>query len=119
MEKRRERFVKCRSALESLGKKFNEVRPDAVVILGNDQREFFNPGLTPSITIYRGSTISNVQHLNEDAPGLNIAEPANSPAEGATYPGAAQTPNVLTNESQFFQQVGRPNEAGAWSSAIE
>ncbi len=29
-----------------------------------------------------------MQHLNEDQPGLNIAEPANSPAEGATYPGA-------------------------------
>jgi hypothetical protein len=38
--------------------------------------------------VYRGGTIRNVQHLNEDAPGLNIAEPANSPAEGATYPGA-------------------------------
>jgi hypothetical protein len=88
VEKRRERFFQCRRALEALGVKFNEVSPDAVVILGNDQREFFNAGLTPSITVYRGSQISNVQHLNEDAPGLNIAEPANSPAEGATYPGA-------------------------------
>ena len=88
VEKRRERFVQCRSALEALGHKFNEVAPDAVVIIGNDQREFFNAGLTPAITVYRGKTISNVQHLNEDAPGLNIAEPANSPEEGATYPGA-------------------------------
>ena len=88
VEKRRERFLLCRSALEALGKKFNDVSPDAVVIIGNDQREFFNPGLTPAITVYRGGRVSNVQHLNEDAPGLNIAEPANSPAEGATYPGA-------------------------------
>jgi hypothetical protein len=88
VETRRERFMQCRSALETLGKKFDEVAPDAVVILGNDQREFFNPGLTPAITVYRGSQISNVQHLTEDQPGLNIAEPANSPAEGATYPGA-------------------------------
>ena len=85
---RRERFMRCRSALEKLGTKFNEVGPDAVVIVGNDQREFFNPGLTPAITVYRGSQISNVQHLHEDAPGLNVAEPGNSPAEGATYPGA-------------------------------
>jgi hypothetical protein len=88
VETRRERFAKCRRALEALGKKFNEVSPDAVVILGNDQREFFNPGLTPAITVYRGSKVRNVQHLNEDAPGLNIAEPGNSPAEGAAYPGA-------------------------------
>ena len=88
VDKRRERFVQCRHALEALGRKFNEVAPDAVVILGNDQREFFNAGLTPAITVYRGGQISNVQHLNEDQPGLNIAEPANSPEEGALYPGA-------------------------------
>jgi OH-DDVA oxygenase len=85
---RRERFAKCRRAMETLGKKFNDVSPDAVVIVGNDQREFFNPGLTPAITVYRGSQIKNVQHLHEDQPGLNIAEPGNSPTEGATYPGA-------------------------------
>ena len=88
VEVRRDRFMKCRHALEALGRKFNEVAPDAVVIIGNDQREFFNPGLTPAITVYRGSEVSNVQHLHEDAPGLNVAEPGNSPAEGATYPGA-------------------------------
>ena len=90
VDKRRERFMQCRRALEALGRKFNEVAPDAVVILGNDQREFFNAGLTPAITVYRGGQISNVQHLNEDQPGLNIAEPANSPEEGALYPGATE-----------------------------
>lgn len=82
---RRERSARCKQAVQKLGEKFREVAPDAVVILGNDQREFFNAGLTPSITVYRGETISNVQHLMEDAPGLNIAEPGNSPSEGATY----------------------------------
>lgn len=86
--KRRERFMKCRRALEALGTKFSDVNPDAVVIIGNDQREFFNAGLTPSITVYRGAQIHNVQHLHEDQPGLNIAEPSNSPEQGATYPGA-------------------------------
>ncbi|MEP7304308.1 MAG: protocatechuate 3,4-dioxygenase [Acidobacteriota bacterium] len=88
VETRRDRFAQCRRAIEALGNRFNEVSPDAVVIVGNDQREFFNPGLTPAITVYRGARISNVQHLHEDAPGLNIAEPGNSPTEGASYPGA-------------------------------
>jgi hypothetical protein len=88
VETRRERHAQCRRAMEVLGRKFKEVAPEAVIIVGNDQREFFNAGLTPSITVYRGKQISNVQHLNEDAPGLNIAEPGNSPAEGAQYPGA-------------------------------
>src|SRR5579864_2677270 len=90
VEVRRDRFQQCRRAMEVLGKKFKEAAPEAVVILGNDQREFFDEGLTPSITVYRGAQIKNVQHLHEDAPGLNIAEPGNSPEEGATYPGASE-----------------------------
>jgi len=85
---RQRRFEQCRSALDQLGRKVDAVKPDAVVIIGNDQREFFNPGLTPAITIYRGAEIHNVQHMVEGQPGLNIAEPANSPEEGAVYPGA-------------------------------
>jgi aromatic ring-opening dioxygenase catalytic subunit (LigB family) len=87
-EVRNQRFQQCRAALEALGRKFESVKPDAVVIVGNDQREFFNPGLTPAITVYRGAEIHNVQHMVDDNPGLNIAEPANSPEEGAVYPGA-------------------------------
>jgi hypothetical protein len=88
VETRRERFLQCRKAMEALGRKFKEAAPEAVVIVGNDQREFFDEGLTPAITVYRGKQIKNVQHLHEDAPGLNIAEPGNSPEEGAMYPGA-------------------------------
>src|SRR5262245_1821799 len=90
VEVRRERFLRCRAAMEQLGRKFKEVSPEAVIILGNDQREFFDEGLTPSITVYRGAKIHNVQHLHEEQPGLNIAEPGNSPAEGAYYPGATE-----------------------------
>jgi hypothetical protein len=88
VETRRERHQRCRVAMDALGRKFKQVSPDAVIIVGNDQREFFDEGLTPSITVYRGAQIRNVQHLHEDQPGLNIAEPGNSPAEGASYQGA-------------------------------
>jgi hypothetical protein len=85
---RQERFARCRVAMQQLGQKFQQVAPEAVVMVGNDQREFFTEELTPSITIYRGKEIHNVQHMHEDQPGLNIAEPGNAPEEGATYPGA-------------------------------
>jgi aromatic ring-opening dioxygenase catalytic subunit (LigB family) len=111
VETRRERFAKCRRALQALGRKFDEVSPDAVVIVGNDQREFFNPGLTPAITVYRGSQISNVQHLHEDQPGLNIAEPGNSPAEGATYPGSTALADHI------LQSIGDENFDLAQSDA--
>jgi len=89
VDSRRERFTQCHRAMEGLTQKFKEAAPEAVVILGNDQREFFDEGLTPSITVYRGAEIKNLQHLPKDnPPGINIAEPGNSPLEGATYPGS-------------------------------
>jgi aromatic ring-opening dioxygenase catalytic subunit (LigB family) len=88
VEVRRERHAQCRRAMEVLGRKFQEVRPDAVVIVGNDQREFFGEDLTPSITVYRGKEIVNLQDPHEPAPGLAIAEGGNAPKEGATYPGS-------------------------------
>src|ERR1700686_1304015 len=67
---RQARFTQCRAAMEKLAQKFKEVAPEAVVIVGNDQREFFDEGLTPSITVYRGAKIHNVRHMHEEAPGL-------------------------------------------------
>jgi OH-DDVA oxygenase len=90
IEVRRERHARCRAAIEALAQKFRQVAPEAVVIVGNDQREFFTEELTPSITVYRGSEIRNVRHEHEESTGLNIAEPGNAPAESATYPGAPE-----------------------------
>src|SRR5580658_8120459 len=89
VETRRERHAQCRRAMTALGEKFKETAPEAVVIVGNDQREFFNEDLTPAITVYRGKEIRNVQFLHEGSPGLNIAEVGNAPTEGAVYPGAS------------------------------
>jgi OH-DDVA oxygenase len=87
---RRERHAQCRAAMERLTQKFQQVAPEAVVIVGNDQREFFTEELTPSITVYRGKDIRNVQHHHEESSGLNIAEVGNAPEESATYPGAPE-----------------------------
>jgi hypothetical protein len=92
---RRERFNRSRQAMEVLTRKFQEVAPEAVVILGNDQREFFDADLTPSITVYNGKEIENVQHLHESSPGLNIAEVGNAPEDGARYPGAPDLANHI------------------------
>jgi hypothetical protein len=89
LESRQERFAQCHRAMEALTQKFKQAAPEAVVIVGNDQREFFDEGLTPAITVYRGAQIKNLQHLPaNNPPGINIAEPGNSPLEGASYPGA-------------------------------
>src|SRR5262245_23823224 len=68
---RRERHTRCRAAIDALREKFRQVDPEAVVIVGNDQREFFTDELTPAITVYRGREIRNVQQVHEEATGLN------------------------------------------------
>ena len=89
IETRRERHARCRKAMEILGAKFHAAKVDAIVILGNDQREFFDDALTPSITVYRGAEIVNKRDPHEPAPGLKIAEVGNAPEDEVIYRGAS------------------------------
>ena len=97
---RQERYARCRKAIDQLRDIFHAAAPEALVIVGNDQREFFDDDLTPAITIYNGDVIENVQHLHESSPGLNIAEVGNAPEQGATYPGAPELANHLLQSLQ-------------------
>jgi hypothetical protein len=116
IETRRERHAKCRAAMEVLTKKFGDVAPDAVVIVGNDQREFFDSDLTPSITVYRGKEIVNLRDPHEPAPGLKIAEVGNAPEDGATYPGSPELASHIMDclaeeEFDLAQSDSRPKSA--------
>jgi len=116
VEIRRERHARCRRAMEALGRKFQEAAPEAVVIVGNDQREFFNADLTPSITVYRGKEIYNARDPHEPAPGLAVAEPGNAPADGITYPGASELADHILNsladeDFDLAQSDSRPRAA--------
>ena len=99
IESRRDRYAQCHRAMQVLTEKFKAAAPEAVVIVGNDQREFFDEGLTPSITVYRGAEIKNLQHLAKDnPPGINIAaSPATRRLKARRYPGA--TPHSPTTFS--------------------
>src|SRR3954470_10485429 len=75
LETKRDRFARCQRALDTVGKKFKDVAPDAFVIVGNDQREIFSDELTPAITVFRGLEIPNIpDDKPEVSPGLKIAE---------------------------------------------
>jgi hypothetical protein len=116
VETRRERHAKCRQAMAALARKFQEVAPEAIVIVGNDQREFFNADLTPSITVYRGKEIYNARDPHEPAPGLAVAEPGNAPADGISYPGASELADhilksLADEDFDLAQSETRPQSA--------
>lgn len=115
-----ERHSRCQRALDILRCAFKEAAPDAVVIVGNDQREIFSDELTPAITVYRGEQIENIPFTKaETSPGLAIAEHGNCPPEGATYPGAPELADHIiqtliennfdvTQSSSLPKSVARP-----------
>lgn len=49
--------ARTRTALDRLEAAFAEVRPDVVLIIGDDQDEFYSPGNTPALAIYYGEEI--------------------------------------------------------------
>jgi Catalytic LigB subunit of aromatic ring-opening dioxygenase len=92
IEERRKRYDACQRALDAMAAKFREVSPDAVVIIGNDQRELFTDDNTPAFLVYAGAQIANVPMSEEQKaklpPGIAIAEDGHCPPGGATYSGA-------------------------------
>lgn len=93
-EAQQAQYAACQRALDALAERFAVLRPDLVVVLGNDQREVFKEDLTPVITVFTGAQIENVP-LGEAQrqrlpPGVAEAEDGHCPPEGATYAGAPE-----------------------------
>jgi Catalytic LigB subunit of aromatic ring-opening dioxygenase len=88
---RQKRYDRCQRALDELARKFSEVKPDAVVIIGNDQRELFTDENTPAFLVFAGRQIENIPETEEAKakmpPGIAIAEIGHCPPGGAVYAG--------------------------------
>jgi len=90
-DKWRERHAACNDALIRLADAFEAAKPDAAVIVGNDQRELFSEFNTPAISVFYGETIENRPRTPEQIanlpPGVAVAERGHAPPEDAVYPG--------------------------------
>jgi hypothetical protein len=97
----KKRYDACQRALDALAAKFREVHPDAVVIIGNDQRELFSDDNTPAFLVYSGAKIANIPMTEEQKaklpPGIAIAEDGHCPPGGAAYAGAPDLAVHLVN----------------------
>ncbi len=85
-----ERHARCQTQIAALADKIAEVDPDVMVIIGDDQHEWFQEDLMPSFTVYYGDTVVNRAMDKEKektmSPGLLISRWANKPPEDQTYP---------------------------------
>jgi OH-DDVA oxygenase/3-O-methylgallate 3,4-dioxygenase len=89
----------CQAAIAKLAATWKEVKPDACVIFGNDQRELMLPALQPAYTVYHGATFWNGPLAHERAatlpPGIVEAEWANRPGERVEYQGLPELAELL------------------------
>lgn len=98
---RTKRYDACQRALDALAARFKEMRPDVVVIVGNDQRELFRDDNTPAFMVYTGGKIENIPLTEEQKSklpaGIAVAEEGHCPPGGAVYSGAPNLALHLVN----------------------
>ena len=59
-EKWRSYYASAQAGIEALSAKLADAKPDVIVIVGNDQREMFQPENTPMFAIYSGESFKSV-----------------------------------------------------------
>lgn len=77
-------------ALDRLGQKLDEVAPDIVVVVGDDQHEWFYDDVQPSFTVYCADQVINTaidqEKFKSKSPGIQLAMAASQPPEDQVYP---------------------------------
>jgi hypothetical protein len=85
-----ERHARCQQAIRELGDIYFAAKPDAAVVVGNDQMEIFNPDHVPAFAIFRGKFVEGIprtkEFLDSLPPGVARAELDRTPSVYTQYP---------------------------------
>jgi hypothetical protein len=92
----REKAERCNRNIDALSDALAAANVDAVVVIGDDQRELFLDELNPAFAIYNGPTLTDFPPDMERAdPSHIVAMWARHNAVRETYPGAPELANHL------------------------
>jgi 3-O-methylgallate 3,4-dioxygenase len=108
--KMRERWEASQRAVEALGRVVRESRPDAIVVVGDDQHEQFHDDLMPTFAVYHGDRLPMTRAPSAAAAAWKRAEEATWAPTRSEYPGAPDLARHLIEalcESEF--DVARSN----------
>lgn len=90
LQVRQERHARNQRALDLLSEKTAEVAPDIVVVVGDDQHEWFCDDVQPSFTVYCADQVINTkidqEKMKTKSPGIALAMSASQPPEDQIYP---------------------------------
>ena len=90
IEVRRERHARNQAQLDRLADRIAAVDPDVIVLVGDDQHEWFQPDLQPAFTVFHGAEVVNTAfdeaaHRGKE-PGLALVRKARHPPVDHRYP---------------------------------
>lgn len=102
-EIKKRRDTRNQSALDSLSEIVNEAKPDVIVLVGDDQHEWFNNQVQPAFSMYYNDAVVNTG-LDEEQkkhmqPGLAISMSANHPPIDHSYPIEKDLAKLIIDES--------------------
>ncbi len=87
---RTQRHEQCQKSIEQLKANLEQVDPDILIIIGNDQKEVFNENNTPAISMLYGDTVDHMaippERLAKLPPGIAVAARGSSARENTSYP---------------------------------
>ena len=94
IEVRRERHARNQMQLDFLADRLVATDPDLIVLVGDDQHEWFQPDVQPSFTVFYGEEVVNTA-LDEDKakraqPGLAYVMKSRHPPKEERYPVASE-----------------------------
>jgi hypothetical protein len=90
MKTRTSRHERNQRALDVLAEKVAAVDPDIIVVVGDDQHEWFFDDVQPAFSVYCGKEVINAaidpDKFKMKSPGIKLAMSASHPPEDQTYP---------------------------------
>ena len=103
LEARRLRHQRNQAALDRLGDELAEVNPDVIVVVGDDQHEWFRDEIQPSFTVYCGESVVNTavdpEVLKTKSPAIALAQSGSHPPEDHTYPVATGLARAIIGQA--------------------
>jgi hypothetical protein len=61
-----ERYARCQAALDALGERIRADKPDILLVVGDDQKEWFERGVQPAFTVFSGEAVVNTAFDPDD-----------------------------------------------------
>ena len=99
LEVRQERYARNHAAMQKVAERVEQVNPDVIVVVGDDQHEWFHEDIQPSFTVYCGEAVVNAaidpEKFKTKSPGIALAMSASHPPQDQAYPVPADLAQLI------------------------